>query len=280
MMLAANSMAVFAQEGTPAPEQTADPREEAADAAAAEGTTESEAHELADFPTLLRALAESSKPSWSDYYRPPIKPRSDRSLGAIALGGVMADIYLATEGYDERQVKNLGMEVEAHSRILGINEGIGGEVRVLSETAGAENWEDVRKAIKALDDKIEELLVKQRDTDLASLMEVGFWLRGLEVASGVIQADEEAKNLSLCVGCPKRLQQLATTLEGLEEATREQPLVVELEAEVGRLVRRWDDPEEGYNREDVDASHTKIRNLLRRIFETKAPKPPEEGGSS
>ena len=55
MMLAANSMAVFAQEGTPAPEQTADPKEEAVDAApaegAAEGTTESEAHELADFPT-------------------------------------------------------------------------------------------------------------------------------------------------------------------------------------------------------------------------------------
>ena len=62
----------------------------------------------------------------------------------------------------------------------------------MSEAAGAEKWEDVRKAIQGLDDKIEELLVKQRDADLATLMEVGFWLRGLEVASGIIQADEEA----------------------------------------------------------------------------------------
>ena len=284
MPLAANLLAASAQEiqPTPTPDQSTDPQTEPPKPVPAEITEKEEEHVPSDLPDLLRALSESSKPKWSEYYRPPIKTRSDRNVGAIALGGVVADIHLATQGFDVRQVKNLGMEVEAHSRNLGIDEKIGGEVRVLSEAAGTEKWDDVRKAAANLEKKLKEELVKQRDTDLATLLEVGFWLRALEVASGIIQADTEAKDLSLCIGCPKRLEQMERKLQELGEETRKQPVVAEIEAEVGRLVRRWDDPGEGFNREDVDASHTKIRNLLRRIFENKVPKPPEEdkGGSS
>ena len=182
---------------------------------------------------------------------------------------MIADIYLAAEGYDVRQVKNLCMEVESHSRGLGIHEKSADALRNVSAAAEAEKWEDTNKSTMDLRSKLGAVLLENRDTNLATLMEVGFWLRALEVASGVIKADPSAENLRLCIACPARLQRLTEMLESLDDEFKKQPTVTEIHAEVGRLYRRWTNPEGTRNAEDVEASYIKVRNLLRRIFENK-----------
>ncbi len=243
---------------------SADPSASAADPPPA---SPAEAEPLQDLPSLLAALSESANPRWRQLYRPPLAPRSDRNLGAVALGGVIADIYLAAQAFDSRQIKNLCIEVESHARVLGISDGSIGEIRRLAAEAETEDWDATQKATADLRSRFHTLLLTQRDPDLAGLIEIGFWLRGLEIASAAVQTEPAATDLPLCIGSTQRLKHIAARIDSLDVAIRELPFVVETRAEIGRLVRRWDGTETDADREDVEASHTKLRNLLRRIFE-------------
>jgi len=74
---------------------------------------------------LFEALSNTSTPNWSSQYRQPIPTAfSNRVQIALNLGGLIADGYIAIEGQDSQQVKNIGTDIIKLAKALGVSENV------------------------------------------------------------------------------------------------------------------------------------------------------------
>src|SRR5206468_8124146 len=74
---------------------------------------------------LMAALNKVAKPNWQQQYRQPIPTAfTSRPQIALNLGGLIADGYLAVEAEDSQQVKNIGKDIVALAKTLGVSENV------------------------------------------------------------------------------------------------------------------------------------------------------------
>src|SRR6185503_17712799 len=74
---------------------------------------------------LLAALGKLGKLDWTSKFRAPIATSfPSRAQMALNLGGLIADGYIAVEAEDAQQVKNLGKDILALGKNLGVSKEI------------------------------------------------------------------------------------------------------------------------------------------------------------
>src|SRR5262249_27526985 len=74
---------------------------------------------------FMAALSKIGKVDWGSKVRPPIATNySSRMQTALNLGGLIADGYIAIEAADGQQVKNLGKDVIALAKGLGVSKDV------------------------------------------------------------------------------------------------------------------------------------------------------------
>ena len=159
------------------PETTAPAVEEAAPAAAEIPLPLSPA-------AVLPLYVDGVRPQWRQLYRPVIKRvAEDRFRAALGLGAVIADLYLAAESRDATRIDNLLTDENSLERMLGIAEKAGHSTQVISDFATAGDWQQVRRELSGQLKNQRRYLTEQRDEPLADLMEVGLWVRTLQIGA-------------------------------------------------------------------------------------------------
>lgn len=220
-------------------------------------------------PELFRSLSKAGTTRWRQLYRPPCPDLgADRHRSALGLGTVFADIYLAAEAGDVQQLRNTGQDVVTLGRGLGIGEHLSPVMHELGVMAEKQDWNAVRMRMQRCLDELTDRLHSQRDDDLVILIDLGLWLRVLEISAQAVIEDEDFTRKDLCVGAVAILIELRERHGDLSEAVRADEALNEIGIELVRLAWRWDgrsgtDP----SRDDVEASYVKIRNLLRRLLQ-------------
>ena len=136
---------------------------------------------------LLSALNKLGKMDWSAKFRAPIATSfPSRAQMALNLGGLIADAYIAVEAEDAQQVKNLGKDILALGKSLGVSKEILDRGKSLTEFADTKQWDVLKEELEATQNEVKDAMEHNKDADLVNLVTLGGWLRGTEVLSGWI----------------------------------------------------------------------------------------------
>lgn len=152
----------------------------------------------ADF---LDGIGTRVKARWRQLYRPPPPaPATERRHAAFALGALIADSFLASQATDAQQFRNTGQDLTAHCRVLGIGEKMSPRLMSQGKLAEQEKWPELRQDVVNGHQQVVQTLRDNRDEDLAVLIDIGLWLRMIEIASTMVSQAPETNASPLCIG--------------------------------------------------------------------------------
>ncbi|MEZ0388214.1 MAG: hypothetical protein ACAI34_14170 [Verrucomicrobium sp.] len=214
---------------------------------------------------FLENVGKQTKARWRMLYRqPPPTPSADRRKGAFTLGGLLADSYLTLQAGHSQQFKNNNQEVLNYARVLGLAEKITPDILAEGKMAEAEDWPMLREKLVKKQVLISDLLREQRDDDLAILVELGMWLRLLEISSELVVNDADLPNKTLCIGSKDLLDEMYARYERLTESSRTDESVIMIGNVLQMLQRHWS-AEEPPTNEKVQMTFEKLRFLMGKL---------------
>lgn len=177
---------------------------------------------------LFVALEKQTLANWSSYYREPIPTAfSNRAQIALALGTLLADGYVAVEAMDPQQVKNVGSDLMALAKSLGVGDDILARGNSITNFAENNDWNTLMEELEATQNEVRRLMVQMRDQDLVVLVNLGGWIRGAEVVSSAILDDYRPESARI-LRQPELVQYLRQQLDELAEPLKRDPLVKQL----------------------------------------------------
>jgi hypothetical protein len=188
------------------------------------------------------AIDKAGKPDWVSFYRDPVPTTYPTRLrGALNLGTLVTDGYVAVEAQDGQQVKNTGKDIIALARALGVGEDVLVRGKSISDFADKNDWFALREELEATTNEVRRAMAAQRDEALASLITAGAWLRALEVGSRAAELSGEEKTADL-LRQAELVEWLRSELGQIPEETRGQPVVSSLDATLAAVAGSMDVP--------------------------------------
>lgn len=169
--------------------------------AAASAPPVAETRESITVPTpaeFFAAIDKANKPDWASFYRDPVPTAyPTRSQTAFNLGALVTDGFVAAEAQDGQQVKNIGKDIIALARALGVGEDVLGRGKSISDFADSGHWRALSEELEATVNEVRAALAGQRDESLSWLITSGAWLRALQVGAGVAERSREERAAEL-----------------------------------------------------------------------------------
>ncbi len=215
---------------------------------------------------LLVALEKCAKVDWASRYRPPSATTfRNRPQMALNLGALIADGYVAVQAQDAQQVKNIGRDVVALAKPLGVQQEILNRGKSLSDFAVAGNWDALREELEATQNEAKLALWENKDPDLITLVSVGGWLRGAEALTAFL-SEKYSKPGAMLLRQPGIAALLERRLDQLPDKLRQDPLIKKLRATLGEVSKDLGFPPSVVpSPEKVRELHLKLAEALREI---------------
>ncbi|MFN2540557.1 MAG: hypothetical protein ABR514_00105, partial [Chthoniobacterales bacterium] len=143
-------------------------------------------------PSIAQIFAQLDqlKPLPFEQLRRPLPEKlgGNREEKALIFGQLIADGFLIVEAERKNLVEDLGRVLLRQARALGVAERVTRHSASLSERGQEGDWAAVRQELIATQADVEEAMTELRDQEMAHLISLGGWLRGLEISSGAITA--------------------------------------------------------------------------------------------
>ena len=215
---------------------------------------------------LFAALNKQCKPNWTAQARGPITTAySDRAQAALNLGGLIADGYIAVEAADGQQVKNLGRDILALAKNLGISKGILDRGESIKQFSDDNDWSALKEDLEAMQDEVKQEMDALHDDELITLLSVGAWVRGIYVVSDVVLKNY-SQNTSCILRQPALVNYLQSKVDGLSPRVKGTPLMQTVNTGLTSLGKLVSFPlGETASKEDVQKLHDQAGELLKAI---------------
>lgn len=185
---------------------------------------------------FMASLNKLGKIDWTKMFRPPIATNyTSREQMALNLGGLIADGYVAIEAEDSPQVKNIGKDIVAIAKTLGVSKDVIERGGSIVNFADQKQWDQLKEELEATQNEVKSAMTERKDADLVTLVTVGGWLRATEVMSGYIAknyTEAGAKILrqpGVVAFLNKRLEKLSEKVRGDASVAVVQKTMVGLE---------------------------------------------------
>ena len=108
---------------------------------------------------------------------------TDRSRVALSLGVLIGDGFLSAQSEKVDDLEDIGRAVLRHAKVLAAGARVTEHAKSILETSALGDWKTLREDLAATQKDVESEMVLLRDVDMAHLISIGGWLRGLEIAS-------------------------------------------------------------------------------------------------
>ena len=177
---------------------------------------------------FFAAIGKRNRPNWSLFYRTPLSMTySNRAQIALNLGGLIADGYIAVEAQDGRQVKNIGRDIITLAKQLGVSQNVLGRGNSITDFAENNEWNALKEELEATQNDVRSAMAGMEDQDLVILVNLGGWLRGIEVVSSVIAQNYDADDAKL-LRQPMIVSYLNKQMNLLPQALQDEPFIRDL----------------------------------------------------
>jgi len=138
---------------------------------------------------IFATLAKFHDSNWRLVQRPQLStaraPRDQAGI-ALLLGAVIGEGFIAVEAEDLAEVKKLGRAVLTLSRGLGVEKWALRRSRSIVEHAEQGHWRAGREEWDGLLPDVQQGMNALRSQDLAQLVSLGGWLRGMGALAGLV----------------------------------------------------------------------------------------------
>ncbi len=215
----------------------------------------------ADF---LEMAGKHTKARWRTMYRPqPPSPTADRTKAAFTLGSLIGETFLIWEATDSQQFRNNNQDIVSYCRLLGLGEKMMPRLMAQAKMAESDEWPALRKEIVGGHQELMRVLREQKDEDLAVLVDIGAWMRSLEIVSKLVVEIPDVDKRPLCIGSPALLAKLRNDFSTLSDFTRRsaplQPVIIVLT----ELEKVWNDRNIGPPTQGMVAgTHEQLRKVM------------------
>ena len=177
---------------------------------------------------IFAAINKVSRPNWAMLSHGGAAPiTTNRAQLALAVGLLVTNGCIAVEAQDGQQVKNIGRDIMTLSKALGVSQNILSRGNNLIEFADHSEWDSLRQELEATENEVKNTMIEQQDRNLVTLTSAGAWLRGLEVAAGLIVSNYSPEGAAL-LDEPVLARHLAVDLEKLSPKVKNDPLVIQV----------------------------------------------------
>jgi hypothetical protein len=174
------------------------------------------------------AMARAGQRPWNQYLSQiPVPVTDDRSRIALLLGVLVADGYTAVEAQDGQSVKNIGKEITAQAKKLNVNQSVLGRSNSINDFAENNDWNALREELEATQNEVKLDMAEQSDDRLVTLVSLGAWIRGIDIASRMVH-DDYSRETAALLRQPAIVEFLVAQIDGLPESVRGEPLVVDV----------------------------------------------------
>ena len=113
---------------------------------------------------------------------PKDAPR-DRTQVALSLGMLIADGFLMVTTEKISEFEQVGRGVLKHAKALGAGDRISRHTKTIIENTAGEDWDTLKNELAKTQTDVEAELVLLRDHEIAQLISLGGWIRGLEISA-------------------------------------------------------------------------------------------------
>ena len=215
---------------------------------------------------FMASLNKVGKIDWTKMFRAPIGTSyTSRPQMALNLGGLIADGYVAIEAEDAPQIKNIGKDIAAIAKTLGVGKDIVERGGSIINFADQKQWDQLKEEMEATQNEVKAGMAERKDAELVTLVTVGGWLRAMEVMSGYL-----AKNYT--EGGAKLLRQpgivsfLNKRLEKLGEKAQADPSVAAVRKKLADIEKFITFPlDKVPSAEDVQQLNTLVAETVKEI---------------
>ena len=187
--------------------------------------------------TLLAALRELRPVPYDAVARElPSQNAPDRARLALSTGAVIADGFLAVIAEKQSRIEPIGRVLLRQAKGLGVGEHVTRHSRSILEKAAGKDWEGVRSELIGTQRDVEQGMLALKDEEIAHLVSLGGWWRGLEIATGIVAEHYSAERAALLIQ-PSVLDYFADRIGTLNPTFKKTKLWLVLDANL-REARR------------------------------------------
>lgn len=183
----------------------------------------------------------------------------DRAHLALSTGGIIADGFLAVVAEKQSRIEIAGRELLRHGKALGVGTHVTKHARSILESAARKDWQGVETELVGAQRDVEQGMMALRDEEVAHLVALGGWWRGLEITSTIVASGYSEDRAALLTQ-PGMLDYFSDRVSTLNPSIKSKPLFVLIEtnlAEAKKLATK----QGGMKTEDVK----KLRDLAKAV---------------
>jgi hypothetical protein len=184
---------------------------------------------------------------------------------ALGFGILIGDGFLAVVGEDTNAIAPLGREMLRRAKGLGVQQPLNRHSKRLLDLAKQSDWNGLRKELIVTQKDVETAMLQLRDEEMAHLLSLGGWIRGLEIGAASVATDfspERASKLRRLDLLDYYLQRLDT----LSPSLKSTPLISKITSDLND-VRQKLGADQPLSQEDVSAIQNIAHNLVALIEE-------------
>jgi hypothetical protein len=168
------------------------------------------------------------------------------------VGSLFADGYLGAQAEDAQQCRNVGKDIMALTKTLGVQAELLDRSRSLGDSAQKKDWPLLRRELEATESDLCAALRKHEDAGLAHLVTLGAWIRGTEIVASLLK-DSYSENAALLLRQPALNRVLDAGLQPLNEKLRADAVLIVIQERLTTVAQLLSGPGENtMTREEVN----------------------------
>ena len=153
--------------------------------------------------------------------------------------------------------------------MLGLGEKLMPRLMAQGKMAESSEWKELRHEIVDSHQELIRMLREQKDDDPAVLIDLGLWLRLLEIASSVVLENATVEARPLCIGSPAILQEIRDDYNRLSMAKHNEALMKRIGTAIEEISALWRSPAQqaAPTEAQVTKTHEKLVEILLTLVE-------------
>ncbi len=185
---------------------------------------------------------------------------TNRMQIALNFGRLIAEGFLTIQTEDREEIESLGRKLVRNAKALGVGDSVTAHSRELVETGRKGDWPALRRKLSAAQEDVEKAMLELRDDQLAHMIALGGWLRGLEIATSVLQLKQTSEAYPVIQEIDL-IDYFSDRLSTLHPALKQTPLIIEITATLESLKAIMLGDEGRLYPSDINEIHSLVKKL-------------------